>query len=93
MFNRAHNVNGKFVVEENSATLKFDGVEKFTIEHLTGTRLPIALAKDVSTKGAHANICILSYENDNLTISQTFISLIRYAINSATFQNERFLLW
>ena len=76
LFDADKGYGGYFHVLENHSVLGFDnGFEPLVVEYDSRSNLPIALAKNDTMVAAHANLCILNDENQNLTPGQKLLLL------------------
>ena len=75
LFNKEQGITGQYITNETHSTLSFDNVGSIDIQYDERSHLPIAIAKNLHSEEAQANLCVLNDENQNLTPSQKLLLL------------------
>ena len=75
LFNEEQGITGQYITKEKHSTLTFDNVGSIDIQYDERSHLPMAIAKNLHSEGAQANLCILNDANQNLTPSQKLLLL------------------
>ena len=103
LFNEEKGITGQFVTKEKCSTLTFDNIGSIDIQYDERSHLPIAIAKNLHSEGAQANLCVLNDANQNLTPSQKLLLLwhakfghknfpaIQRIFRSVPFLSEKFM--
>ena len=73
IFNKSKGDEGSFTYLEEHAILSFNGICDLIIDYDSHNCLTMALANNLSTEGAQANICVLNKDNQNLSPSKSLL--------------------
>ena len=80
------------MLEDHSVLGFHNGHKPLVVEYDSRLNLPITLAKNDTMVAAHANLCILNDNNENLTPGQTLLLLWHAKFAHKNFQTVHILM-